>query len=75
MRKEILINLKNQGFKILSLNILAREIFATLSNRSFIIKNILNEILISQKTNPSQRNKRFSEFFLCIIVTNSYYLH
>ena len=66
--KEVIINLKNQGFKILSLIYWQERYLQRYPNEVLSSNYILNEILISQKTNPSQRIKRVSEFFLALLL-------
>ena len=66
--KETIINLKNQGFKILSLIYWQERYLQRYPNEVLSSNYILNEILISQKTNPSQRIKRVSEFFLALLL-------
>ena len=66
--KKILINFKNEGFKILSLvNWLERYVHRYPTE--FISStNILNELLTYSQSNTSKRIKRFSEFSISLIL-------
>ncbi len=62
--KKILINLKNQGFKLLSLITWLERYLHRYPAEVISSNYILNELLIRETTNSSRRIKRFSEFVL-----------
>ena len=66
--KKILINLKNDGFKIISLINWYERYLHRYPSEIISSNNILNELLIYRKPKTSYRIKRFSEFSLSLIL-------
>ena len=66
--KITLINLKNKGFKILSLINWYERYLHRYPKEITNSNNIFNELLIYKKSNSSQRIKRFSEFLLSLFL-------
>ena len=66
--KAILINLKNRGFKILSLINWYERYLHRYPKEITNSNNIISELLIYKKSNSSQRIKRFSEFLLSLLL-------
>ena len=66
--KKTLINLKNKGFKILSLINWYERYLHRYPKEITNSNNIFNELLIYKKSNSSQRIKRFSEFLFSLFL-------
>ncbi len=66
--KTILINLKNRGYKILSLINWYERYLHRYPKEITDSNDITGELLIYKKVNSSQRIKRFSEFFLSLFL-------
>jgi len=66
--KAILINLKNRGYKILSLINWYERYLHRYPKEITNSNDIAGELLIHKEINPSQRIKRFSEFFLSLLL-------
>ncbi|MBO8219533.1 hypothetical protein CU305_07680 [Prochlorococcus marinus str. MU1416] len=66
--KTILINLKNRGYKILSLINWYERYLHRYPKEITNSNDIAGEVLINKEINSSQRIKRFSEFFLSLLL-------
>ena len=66
--KKILINFKNEGFKILTLLNWLERYLHRYPTEFISSTNILSELLTYKQTNTSKRIKRFSEFLLSIFL-------
>jgi len=68
IQKSTLINLKNQGFKILSIMTWLERYLHRYPEEYISSTNILNEFLIYNQFNTSKRIKRFSEFLISLFL-------
>ena len=66
--KKLLINFKNEGFKILSLANWLERYLHRYPTEFISSTNILSELLTYPKSNTSKRIKRFSEFSLALLL-------
>ena len=66
--KKILINFKNEGYKILSLVSWLERYLHRYPSEFISSTNILNELLTLKQSSTSKRIKRFSEFWLTLIL-------
>ena len=66
--KKILINFKNEGFKILSLITWLERYLHRYPTEFISSTNILNELLTYSQSNTSKRIKRFSEFSISLLL-------
>tara|TARA_B100000212_G_scaffold339336_1_gene317626 strand:- start:8592 stop:9938 length:1347 start_codon:yes stop_codon:yes gene_type:complete len=66
--KKILINFKNEGYKILSLVSWFEKYLHRYPSEFISSTNILNELLTFKQSSTSKRIKRFSEFWLSLLL-------